>query len=129
MHDLSIADVNFHDALLLALTYSQDKQRVIVLLISFLEKGEEAKSIRLDFRGVSFLLCTNSQPWGPSQYINMAVSVDQAPCGLGDVQPGQKMLHIQMQSGDDIYISFNAVAVSQEAVPASDGSGTNWREE
>jgi hypothetical protein len=113
MHELSITDINFHDAQLLDLEYFRNEQRIEVSISSFLEKDKKAALVRLDFQGISFFLFTNLQPWGPSPYINQAILIDQLPCGPWKLLQGDRLLHIQMQSGDDMFIGYNTVLVNE----------------
>jgi hypothetical protein len=115
MRKFSMTDINFHDAQLLDFEFSQNEQRIKMLIASFLEKDQQPVSIRLDFQEISFLLLTNLQPWGTSPFINQALFVSQLPCNSWKLSKANKLLHIQMQSGDDIFIAYNTVDVSQNA--------------
>ncbi|MCP4526168.1 MAG: hypothetical protein GY833_09690 [Aestuariibacter sp.] len=113
MNKLSFNEINFHDALLVDFGYDWNQQTVVMSITSFLEKDESAISLDLEFQGVTALLYTNLQPWGPSQFINLVVEGESPLFDLWPSQVGDKMLHIQIQSGDDVFVAYKTVVIRQ----------------
>lgn len=87
-----IENLPLHDAILEKIIVNWSGREVTIILKAFSKAGKNAIPHALKFGQVNDIQIPHKSPWGESKFIN-AVSVKNDIC------------KIEMQSGDEIYIS------------------------